>query len=96
MPHVEISHFPAELDEPARRRLEQDLVAAVTRAFEVREGAVSIGLAPVGPDDWQRKQIIARHQPSHLLLIGLRRSRHNLRVHNLVEAPIGRSGDHHA
>lgn len=55
MPHVEISHFPAELDEPARRRLEQDLVAAVTRAFEVREGAVSIGLAPVGPDDWSER-----------------------------------------
>ncbi|MFF3572297.1 hypothetical protein [Nocardia jiangxiensis] len=55
MPHVEISHFPAELAEPVRQRLEQDLVAAVTRAFEVRAGAVSIGLAPVDPDDWSAR-----------------------------------------
>lgn len=55
MPHVEISHFPAELTESARQRLEQDLVAAVTRAFAVREGAVSIGLAPVDPDDWPER-----------------------------------------
>lgn len=55
MPHVEISYFPAELAEPVRQRLEQDLVAAVTRAFEVGAGAVSIGLAPVDPDDWSER-----------------------------------------
>ncbi|MQY22238.1 tautomerase family protein [Nocardia macrotermitis] len=55
MPHVEISHFPAELAEPAKIRLEQDIVAAVIRAFGVREGAVSIGLAPVDPDQWSER-----------------------------------------
>ncbi|WP_216897417.1 hypothetical protein [Nocardia alni] len=55
MPHVEISHFPADLTEPTRKRLEKDIVAAVTRAFGVRDGAVSIGLAPVNPDHWQER-----------------------------------------
>ncbi|MQY27835.1 tautomerase family protein [Nocardia aurantia] len=52
MPHVEISHFPAELTDTDRQRLEQDIVAAVTRAFGVPVGAVSIGLDPVDPADW--------------------------------------------
>ncbi|MFF0488058.1 hypothetical protein ACFYTQ_03460 [Nocardia sp. NPDC004068] len=55
MPHVEISHFPAELSDDARRRLEADIVAAVTREFRVPEGAVSIGLAAVEPDRWQER-----------------------------------------
>lgn len=55
MPHVEISHFPADVREPDRRRLEQDIVAAVTRAFGVRAGAVSIGLAPVDSAEWSER-----------------------------------------
>ncbi|MBF6174776.1 hypothetical protein [Nocardia blacklockiae] len=55
MPHVEISHFPADLSAPARRRLESDLVEAVTRAFGVSADAVSIGLAPVDRDQWQER-----------------------------------------
>ncbi len=55
MPHVEISHFPADLTDSGRKRLEQDIVSALTRAFGVREGAVSIGLAPVDPAHWQER-----------------------------------------
>ncbi|WP_280267377.1 hypothetical protein [Nocardia wallacei] len=53
MPHVEISHFPADLSDAAARRLESDLVAAVTRAFGVAAGAVSIGLEAVDREHWQ-------------------------------------------
>jgi|GEM_PF-2042797 len=55
MPHVEIAHFPAELTDSARARLEQDIVAAVTRAFGVRDGAVSIGLEAVDPAQWPER-----------------------------------------
>ncbi|MBB5912104.1 4-oxalocrotonate tautomerase [Nocardia transvalensis] len=55
MPHVEISHFPADLSDTTRRRLESDLVEAITRAFGVSADAVSIGLAPVDRDHWQTR-----------------------------------------
>lgn len=55
MPHVEISHFPAELSSDARQRLENDVVEAVVRAFGVSEGAVSIGLQSVEKDQWQER-----------------------------------------
>lgn len=55
MPHVEISHFPAGLSDTARRRLETDLVEAVTRAFGVTSDAVSIGLTPIGRDQWREQ-----------------------------------------
>ncbi|MFC8041974.1 hypothetical protein [Nocardia sp. NPDC057353] len=52
MPHVEITHFPADLDAAARARLDADITAAVARAFGVREGAVSIGLEAIPKDEW--------------------------------------------
>ncbi|MFD6162556.1 hypothetical protein ACFWF7_03065 [Nocardia sp. NPDC060256] len=55
MPHVEIWHFPAELSGDASRRLEADIVDAVTRAFGVAEGVVSIGVESVGSDRWQER-----------------------------------------
>ncbi|MFC8527409.1 hypothetical protein [Nocardia sp. NPDC057227] len=55
MPHVEISHFPADLDAAARARLDADITAAITRAFGVRDGAVSIGLAPVPKEEWTER-----------------------------------------
>ncbi|WP_280273996.1 hypothetical protein [Nocardia wallacei] len=55
MPHVEISHFPADLSDIARQRLEADLVEAVTRAFGVTSDAVSIGLTPIPRDQWQQR-----------------------------------------
>ncbi|RDI53404.1 tautomerase family protein [Nocardia mexicana] len=55
MPHVEISHFAAELGDSAKRRLESDLVAAVTRAFGVAEDAISIGLEAVEQEHWQQR-----------------------------------------
>ncbi|WP_067652268.1 hypothetical protein [Nocardia harenae] len=71
MPHVEISHFPAELDATARARLDADITAAVTRAFGVRDGAVSIGLAVVPKAEWTehvyRPLVSGRAEPSGLL-----------------------------
>ncbi|WP_405164331.1 hypothetical protein OG203_04200 [Nocardia sp. NBC_01499] len=53
MPHVEIWHLPNELSDDAARRLEADIVDAVTRAFGVAEGVVSIGTESVDGDRWQ-------------------------------------------
>ncbi|WP_067546239.1 tautomerase family protein [Nocardia crassostreae] len=55
MPHVEISHFPADLSADAKQLLEVAITAAVTRAFGVAEGAVSIGLEGIARDDWQER-----------------------------------------
>ncbi|MFI9508900.1 hypothetical protein [Nocardia sp. NPDC052566] len=52
MPHVEIWHYPRELSEDAARRLESAIVDAITQAFEVTDGAVSIGLETVDPARW--------------------------------------------
>ncbi|MFD6464098.1 tautomerase family protein, partial [Streptomyces roseolus] len=55
MPHVEISHFPADLSDAARQRLDAAVTAAVTEAFGVPEGAVSIGLEGVDKAEWQER-----------------------------------------
>ncbi|MEV0248936.1 hypothetical protein AB0H76_20195 [Nocardia sp. NPDC050712] len=55
MPHVEISHYPADLPEDVQQRLAAAIVTAVTEAFGVREGAVSIGLDGVDREDWQQR-----------------------------------------
>ncbi|MDH6695656.1 tautomerase family protein [Streptomyces griseoviridis] len=53
MPHITVQHFPKELDAGRRAALVAAVTEAVTAAFEVEEGAVSIALEPVAPDDWQ-------------------------------------------
>ncbi|WP_280422319.1 hypothetical protein [Nocardia carnea] len=55
MPHVEIWHQPAELSEPARRRLETEIVTAVARAYGVAEGVVSIGTESVPAQQWDEQ-----------------------------------------
>jgi 4-oxalocrotonate tautomerase len=52
MPHVVIKHFPADLTESRSQELVAALTAAVTQAFEVGGGAVSIALEPVARQDW--------------------------------------------
>ena len=68
MPHVNIKHFPAPLDEEQTSRLVAAITDAVTRAFGCDEGAVSIALEPVAPQAWQGQvyapEIVAR---KHLL-----------------------------
>ncbi|GAA5069727.1 tautomerase family protein [Nocardia callitridis] len=55
MPHVEIWHFPAELSDEAARRLDAEITTAITRAFEVDKGVVSIGLESVPVDRWNEQ-----------------------------------------
>lgn len=55
MPHVEISHFPAALSEDSARRLTEAIVGAVTEAFAVDQGVVSVGLGSVDPAHWQER-----------------------------------------
>jgi 4-oxalocrotonate tautomerase len=55
MPHVTIRHFPQELDAARRTALVAAVTDAVTTAFGVDEGVVSIALEPVDAADWQRQ-----------------------------------------
>lgn len=55
MPHVEITHFPADLDAETRAGLAAEITAAITRAFGVREGAVSIGLEAIPKEEWTER-----------------------------------------
>ncbi|NBE93214.1 hypothetical protein FE391_36515 [Nonomuraea sp. KC401] len=52
MPHVTIQHFPLDLAPEQKRRLADALTAVVVEQLGTYEGAVSIALEPVDPDDW--------------------------------------------
>lgn len=55
MPHITVRHFPKDLDDGRRAALVAAVTEAVTAAFDVDEGAVSIALEPVPSADWQRE-----------------------------------------
>ncbi|MCG8925259.1 tautomerase family protein [Lentzea sp. CC55] len=55
MPHVNIKHFPAPLDEEQASELVAAITEAVTRAFGCDEGVVSIALEPVPQQAWQEQ-----------------------------------------
>lgn len=55
MPHVNIKHFPAPLDEEQASELVAAITEAVTRAFGCDEGVVSIALEPVLQQAWQEQ-----------------------------------------
>ncbi|MET9061018.1 tautomerase family protein [Streptomyces antibioticus] len=55
MPHVTVRHFPKDLDAGRRAALVTAVTDAVTAAFDVEEGAVSIALEPVPAEDWQER-----------------------------------------
>lgn len=53
MPHVNIKHFPAPLNDEQASELVTAITEAVTKAFGCDEGVVSIALEPVEPRAWQ-------------------------------------------
>lgn len=53
MPHVNIKHFPAPLNDEQASELVTAITEAVTKAFGCDEGVVSIALEPVEPQAWQ-------------------------------------------
>lgn len=55
VPHLNIKHFPKNLDETVRARLVAELTTAVSRAFECPAGVISIALEPVTEQDWAAK-----------------------------------------
>lgn len=69
MPHVNIKHFPAPLDEQRSSELVAAITEAVTRAFGCDEGVVSIALEPVDPQAWQDEvyapEIVERKELLH-------------------------------
>ena len=50
MPHVNIKHLPAELDERRESALVSEITEAVKSAFGVDEGVISITLESVAPE----------------------------------------------
>jgi 4-oxalocrotonate tautomerase len=68
VPHVNIKHFPAPLNEEQTSELVAAVTEAVTRAFGCDQGVVSIALEPVAQQAWQEQvyapEIVER---SHLL-----------------------------
>ncbi|WP_432839299.1 hypothetical protein [Dactylosporangium sp. CA-092794] len=55
MPHVNIKYFPVALSETQESVLLQKVTDAVTTAFGVDEGVVSISLEPVEKDQWTER-----------------------------------------
>ncbi|WP_394613561.1 tautomerase family protein [Lentzea sp. JNUCC 0626] len=53
MPHVNIKHFPAPLNEEQASELVSAITEAVTKAFGCTEDVVSIALEPVERQAWQ-------------------------------------------
>ncbi|RBQ14583.1 hypothetical protein DP939_39800 [Spongiactinospora rosea] len=55
MPHITIKHFPADLTQEQEDTLLAKVTDAVTGAFGVGEGVVSIALEPVAPEAWDEQ-----------------------------------------
>jgi 4-oxalocrotonate tautomerase len=55
MPHVNIKHFPVDLDPAQRAQLVAALTDAVRTAFGCPERVISIALEPVEPEAWQER-----------------------------------------
>jgi 4-oxalocrotonate tautomerase len=53
MPHVNIKHFPTQLDQAREAELVAAVTQAVVDAFGVSPGTVSIATEPVTPAAWQ-------------------------------------------
>jgi amino acid adenylation domain-containing protein len=52
MPHVDIKHFPVDLDETSKQELLVSIVSAVKKTFRCEESAISIALEPVEAQAW--------------------------------------------
>ncbi|MFF2368402.1 amino acid adenylation domain-containing protein [Streptomyces sp. NPDC058122] len=55
VPHVNIKHFPNNLEDHQISALVEAITSAVRTAFSVDEGAVSIALEPVARDAWNER-----------------------------------------
>lgn len=55
VPHVNIKHFPNNLEDHQISALVEAITSAIRTAFSVDEGAVSIALEPVAQDAWNER-----------------------------------------
>ncbi|MFJ3905645.1 tautomerase family protein [Streptomyces sp. NPDC090025] len=55
VPHVDISYYGREFTADQKDRLAQALADVVVEHFSTYDGAVSIALSPVDPDDWNEQ-----------------------------------------
>ncbi|GGV28211.1 hypothetical protein GCM10010277_10210 [Streptomyces longisporoflavus] len=69
VPHVNIKHFPDNLEETRISALVEAITSAVRTAFAVDEGVVSIALEPVAQDVWNERVYIPEivEDPGHLV-----------------------------
>ncbi|QES40134.1 amino acid adenylation protein [Streptomyces venezuelae] len=69
VPHVNIKHFPNNLEEAQISALVDAITSAVRTAFSVDEGVVSIALEPVAQDVWNERVYIPEivEDPGHLI-----------------------------
>ncbi|MFI1675620.1 amino acid adenylation domain-containing protein [Streptomyces sp. NPDC020607] len=69
VPHVNIKHFPNNLEETQISALVDAITSAVRTAFSVDEGVVSIALEPVAQDVWNERVYIPEivEDPGHLV-----------------------------
>ncbi|QES25609.1 amino acid adenylation protein [Streptomyces venezuelae] len=69
VPHVNIKHFPDNLEEAKISALVDAITSAVRTAFSVDEGVVSIALEPVAQDVWNERVYIPEivEDPGHLV-----------------------------
>lgn len=52
MPHIDIKHFPTNLDEEKIKKCVGLITAAVKKTFNCKEDVISITIEPVEPNDW--------------------------------------------
>jgi phenylpyruvate tautomerase PptA (4-oxalocrotonate tautomerase family) len=55
MPHINIKHFPVELDDRRRLELISSLTEAISNAFKCSGDVISIALEPVEKDIWNEQ-----------------------------------------
>lgn len=55
MPHIDIKHFPVDLDNKTKEEFIQSITSIVTNTFQCNQEAISIAIESVDPQKWEEQ-----------------------------------------
>ncbi|WP_440880068.1 amino acid adenylation domain-containing protein [Tenacibaculum sp. C7A-26P2] len=64
MPHIDIKHFPVEIDKERKAHFIKKITQLITETFSCDEDVVSLAIQPISPSEWDalvyEKEIVAK------------------------------------
>ncbi|AFJ47050.1 tautomerase PptA [Shimwellia blattae] len=53
MPHIDVKYFPREVSSEEKEAIAAELCAVIQKHFQSKEGALSVTMGTVAPDNWK-------------------------------------------